>query len=411
MVPVDWSGRVVHLRLAYPVVAVSAEPLSGKSLIVLRIVSQWKLVQENARRRRILARVQLFGYALLARMRQARALGVSDKGMPLWVVRPPRHLLHMASYLAEPHVAARCVVVQQDEKDIYRMEGQDGLMDDGSGQVQRLLAELEGRDKALKALADQIGPVTSLTTIELNDVSARLGESCGALKQLVDTTTKETARVDAKKAKLARQQGALSTSDKELAIHARLERHKAFLQGWSESQRLVVDRVADFTSTVDSLLALSPDAAKQQAKQACTLLTKAAELVQRIFYLAQKAASKVLTCITTSVFECHAWTVTSVFWTHDTTTTWQMKEMMMRAYRSAYSELATVDDNAAAAEDGAKSNRLLPIVTGADKAYFQVVRCDSQGWATSLDGFYQEVNLYAKLATWDDTAHNVMVKE
>ena len=72
-------------------------------------------------------------------------------GLPPEVVRVPGHLKAFGGRYADKTLWSKLVGVQQDEKDIFRVEGKAGLPDWGDGRTTSLIKEY---DDSLAALDD-----------------------------------------------------------------------------------------------------------------------------------------------------------------------------------------------------------------------------------------------------------------
>ena len=353
-------------------------------------------------------------------------LGTADLGMPAWVVEPPTHLQHLAGILANEEIAKRCVILQHDEKDIYSSPG--AYQDNGSGQLQRdmdhlqqLCAQVQGQMQALSGSRAAPAPLSAAI---YTACSGLLGQLNRETERWMADVEKERARIDKKMVKLDKAKAGLGGSTADLREHERLGRHTAFIKTWLGLRDEIAERHQQATSDLGTKWStpLAPGSVFPAAGVALDAMEAALTLVRRAFDLAHVPATKVLAMCTTSIFDAKPWAVVSVFWTHDTTTAWEQKEMVMRTASSMFYTLNAPGNVASrnrllamqaqpSQDDRERPRQLVPVVIGADKAYFSTGDYDEDGFALNRWALYKEVELFVSKASLDGGDAKVSLKK
>lgn len=229
---------------------------------------------------------------------EADAIAMS-KGLPLELLWTPCHLVPYEKLLSDDDVVPYIVRVQNDEKDIYRMTGRAGTVDDGSGQLQKeekaldgALEALEGAITAIAGAKETHGPLApGLYSIAHAPLPPRQPE-LNEMEQLVRACE---ARVKAKQAALKKKQSRSSVERESAA------RYIAFNESWLKHSTTWAARTSKWDASVEALP--SPAAVTAGTATAPTygdmdaLLGEAAALLRAGFDLGHTAASKVLACI------------------------------------------------------------------------------------------------------------------
>ena len=299
------------------------------------------------------------------------------------------HLAQYKDLFADPELWPAIAIAQHDEKDIYRTRGAAGLCDSGDGEAQRLQQELDTVVAQASDMIDSLKTLAAGTIIPraaLHECRKTLNVTMPIVQRYCTEVLEAIAGREAHAKKLHAKKQRLT----DVAKIERLEKQIRYIN-------LETAEVHSCKRRVDALLA---DVAALPAAPASGLTVSKVnamfdelkELLVAAFGHAHTPASKALAIVLCSAMQCSPWSLGALNFTSDQATTWQMREMVMRAMR------------------GAHQRGLLVVGVGADKAYASACHWDLDGYPKTRSAALREVEFFTKLVSAKSDYQDVSIK-
>ena len=309
----------------------------------------------------------------------------------------PGHFAESPCYgnlLADPQLWTLLRLMQHDEKDLFAVKGERGIQDLGDGAAQSDKAELHRLEHApintsIAGLRGCDGGAPCPIQSELRQALALLQSMLLAVHTAaVDANAHARKRQAAVDAKAAKEEGEELSAAAEKLRSFLTEHNKDVNETCGRIERLVtqsktLDRqMATAMAAPAAAVSLAPlhPAPLPPAREVLSLLNDMTNTYRHAWDLAHVPATKVLLVCTCSPLAASEWGVGHFFFTHDTTTTAQTREMLLRAMASQYRESHTI-----------------PIGLCADKAYIGMGHWDLEGHPKTRSAFLKVGRLFHRL--------------